>query len=163
MSSTTDEESADEEVQTCATCRTDGERPCIGCHGTLDSEGRQMYTTYYCSAGCQKMDYDRTHKHVCKAAKDRRAVYRVGNIAQLAFFAYLAKVSDVSITKVEKQKDTLYLRQGKNDQNLILPFPDKLFSNEDDKLAALTALAYDNAVGFVQVFIMKMLEGAYWP
>ncbi len=133
----------------------------MGCHDTPDSEGRQMYTTYYCSKACQKTEYVRTHKYACNWAKNRRAVYRVGDIAQLAFYAYSEKIFDVSITKVEKQEGTLYLHQGNNDQNLLLPFPDKLFSDEEEKLAALTVLAYDNALGFVHVLVEKMLGGGY--
>lgn len=163
MSSTTHEEWADEEITTCATCRRDGARRCVGCNGAPDNEGRQLYPTYYCSTQCQKTDYIRTHKHACKAAKDRRAVYRVGDIAQLAFYAYSERLFDTSITKVEKKDDTLYLRQGKNDQNLLLPFPSKLFSNKDEKSAALTALAHDNAIGFVHILIEKMVGSAYRP
>jgi len=160
MRSTTDEESADEEIKTCVTCRKDGEQPCIGCHGAPDSEGRQMHTTYYCSDECQITDYD-THEYACKAAKDRRAVYRVGDIAQLAIYAYLERLFDISITKTEKHGDSMYLHQGKNDHNFILPFPSKLFSNEDEKLAALTMLTYGNALGFVHTLVEKMIGSAY--
>jgi hypothetical protein len=87
----------------------------------------------------------------------------MGDMAQCAFYAYLERLFDTSISKVEKKDDTLYLHQGKNDQKLLLPFPSKLFSNKDEKSVALTALARDNAIGFIHILIEKMVGSAYRP
>lgn len=151
------QDEADEEVKTCTTCRRDGTQTCIGCHDAPDSEGGRMYPTYYCSAECQKVDWFDSHRYACTAAKDRRALYRVGNIAQLAYYAFLEQFFGIPITKVEKEGNCLYLHVAKDEEKVIVPFPGKMFHNEDDKSAALASLNCMKAVGFVHAVVERML------
>lgn len=149
-----------EEITLCARCRQSATHNCSGCRNAPDAEGGLVYTTWYCSPECQQKDW-RFHKYACKEAQARGSLYRVGGIIQLAFYAYLEKSFDVAITKVEKEKADLLLHQGPNDQNSKSPFPNELFQDEGDKLAALTVMTCGNAVGFARVLLETMLPGQY--
>lgn len=160
MNSHADEEEAIEEIEFCAVCREGAEILCTGCFGAPDYDGCPMLPVYYCSTGCQDKDWDEFHGHACEAAKNRRAVYRLGEIAQLAFQAYLKRLYDICIIKVEKQGDTLFLHQGKNDENTVMPFPGSRFEDED-QIATLTAMTCGNALGFVHMLVEKTLGGKF--
>lgn len=159
-SRTGDKEDFDYEIPTCASCRNDAKQHCPGCYKAPDFDGQQLYTTWYCSPECQTHDR-KSHMWGCNAAQARCSVYRAGTIAQSAFYMYLERLFDVGITRVEEKGNDLYLYQGKNDHNLLLPFPGKLFSQDEDKYAALTVLACGNALGFVHVVLETMLPGQY--
>lgn len=158
MTSRKEEEIFEYEIQTCTSCRNDAKHHCPSCYKAPDFDGQQLYTTWYCGRECQTQDRE-SHKRGCNAAQARRSINRAGIIAQSAFYMYLERFFDAGITKVEVKGNKLYLYQGKNDPNLLMPFPGKLFSSEEDKHAALTVLACDNALGFVYVILKTMLPG----
>lgn len=133
-----EEEEAIEEMKSCAACIKAGNILCTDCYRAPDCDGFRMYSTYYCSGEFQEGDWKKLHKDVSEAAKNRRAVYRLGEIAQVVFQAYMKR---------------LYHR-GDNDANLIFAFPETLFEDED-KIAALTALTCGNALEFVHMLFGK--------
>lgn len=70
----------------CSVCHEHASLLCKACKGTPDGAGG-ITGVYYCSAACQKHDWP-SHKIQCKAAKDRRILYRAGEIAQRLFIVF---------------------------------------------------------------------------
>lgn len=147
-------------INPCAHCRKDAILVCNGCHQARDAFGNEVAKTWYCSPNCQIQDW-RKHKAACRLAQDRRSIYRAGRTAQLAFYRYLEQFFDLGIAHVEKKGDDIYLYEGLYDDFDKLPFSWSFFTNEEDKLSALTYLTCGNALGIVHILMEVMIPGEH--
>lgn len=82
---------------------------------------------------------------------------------QLARYAYRELVFDLSIKKVEKKGDDLYVYEGTYaPETVLVPFPESLVEGRD-KLGLLNLLTCEEAIANVQPFIERLLEGETTP
>lgn len=70
----------------CANCGGAPKNRCAGCAEGVDCHGKHS-PTYYCGKKCQQEHWQASHKTECKAANDRKALYRAGGILQPVFEA----------------------------------------------------------------------------
>ena len=132
---------------------------CNGCADAPILSTEQPSNTFYCSTSCQKADWE-IHKKICKLSSARKRLYRAGDIVQRIFYLYREHAFEKLITKVEKVDDTLYLYEGVDyGGQILVPFPHRLFSCEENKLAALTYSACDDAVAFMRDIVRLILQG----
>lgn len=82
---------------------------------------------------------------------------------QLARYAYREQVFDLSIKKVEKKGDDLYVYEGDYaPETILVPFPESLVEG-NDKRGLLTLLTCEDAIANMQPFIERLLEGEIQP
>lgn len=152
----------EEPVNSCAHCRKDATLVCNGCHHAPNYHGVKVESVWYCSPNCQVQDRSQ-HKSACKAAQDRRALYRAGATAQLAFYRYVEKFAHPfqAYTRVEKKGDGLYVYEAEASKHSddVRPFIWKDCDSEEDKLTVLTLMMCGNSTGFVHVLVDIMLPG----
>ncbi len=156
MASSTDE--ADETISVCAHCRKAATKFCNGCHPALDAEGGHFETVWYCSAKCQKEDWQ-FHKSDCKKAQARKSLYRVGETAKLAFFRLVERIFDLDVVGADVKGDTLYILEGPKDRSIFNPFPSEHFHSDQDKQAAMAWMNCGSSEDYVQVLVETMLQG----
>ncbi|KAL8975961.1 MAG: hypothetical protein Q9205_007944, partial [Flavoplaca limonia] len=119
----------------CSVCGKDAISVCKACKRTPDGAGG-VTGVYYCSAACQKQDWP-SHKIKCKAAKDRRILYRAGDIAQRLFIVFC---------------------QASWCSDFLLDFPVQLFPNVHDQEAILTQGACRAAMYKSETLIKNLLK-----
>ncbi|KAL8662127.1 MAG: hypothetical protein Q9168_008305 [Polycauliona sp. 1 TL-2023] len=83
----------------CSVCSKDADMACKSCKGAPDG-GQGTTTVYYCGTACQKEHWP-AHKIVCKAAKDRRILYRAGEICRRLFLTFEKNMYMHPIQRVE--------------------------------------------------------------
>lgn len=84
----------------CSVYSKDANLICKGCKDTPDG-AIGLTAVYYCGTTCQSLAWP-THKPHRKVAKDRRALYRAGDIAQDLFFIFDRITWMWPIERVEK-------------------------------------------------------------
>lgn len=149
-------------IESCAHCRKDAKLVCNGCHHAPDVCGGEVDTVWYCSPDCQTADRGQ-HKLACEKAQDRRALYRAGATAQLAFYRYLESFPDEDFEKIEKKGDDffVYVNHPNEDNAAILSFSWDACNSEEDRLTVLTLLRCEKSTGFTHVLVDIMLPGEY--
>jgi hypothetical protein len=147
----------------CASCQERTRRFCTACVDA-PSWGDQTGKTYYCSKKCQKNDRT-THKPHCKRLQSRKILLRAGYTLQEIFYVYREKVFDRPISKVEVRDGKIYIHDGKYVKQKVVttydwaqPFPSGLFSNDEDKRAALVHLGCQDSVAFMHDIIKHVLN-----
>jgi hypothetical protein len=86
-------------------------------------------------------------------------VHRAALVLQLARYAYREQVFDLSIKKVEKKGDDLYVYEGDYaPETILVPFPESLVEG-NDKRGLLTLLTCEDAIANMEPFIGRLLEG----
>ena len=81
---------------------------------------------------------------------------------QRIFYLYREHTLEKLLTKVKKVDNTLYLYEGVDyGAQILVPFPHRLFSCEENKLAALTYAACGDAVGFMRDIVRLILKGKH--
>lgn len=91
----------------------------------------------------------------------RKILYRAGEMAQMAFYAYREHTFDLLIERVEKNGKDLLIYEasyGKT-QECYFQFPDHLLPDERDKQAVLTYLTCGDAVGYMHELFKTLLDG----
>ena len=149
-----------EELKICAHvhCRETATQICNGCHNTPDATLGHVYSVWYCSIKCQKLDW-RFHKYDCKKAQARRSLYRVGETAQLAFFRLVERTFDLDIVEVEAKGDTLYVRERPKERSISNPFPSEYLNSNQDKQAIMAWMNVASSQHYVQDLVEVMLQG----
>lgn len=124
----------------CSVCSKDANLICKACKGTPDGVGG-LVAVYYCGATCQK-DGWKAHKPLCNAAKDRRALYRAGDIARHLYQILHKNTWMWPIEKIEKTgKEWLIIDGEYPGKSVVLPFPSTMFPNAKDQEAILSYMA----------------------
>lgn len=148
-------------INSCANCRKDATQVCNSCHHAPDIHGGEVDPVWYCSPGCQIADRSE-HESACQKAQDRRALYRAGATAQLAFYRYLEKFPDGNSRKVEKkgEDDFFVYKDHPNEDNVAaLPFSWEACDSEEDRMTVLTLVKCTASTGFTHVLMDIMLPG----
>lgn len=151
-------EEADGTINICARCRVPATQRCNGCHKAPDVQGGQVETVLYCSAKCQKADWN-FHKYDCKKAQARRSLYRVAETAKLAFFRLVERTFGQHVVWLEDKGDTLYVREGSKDGSTFSPKPAEYLYSDQNEQAAMARISCGSSEDYIQVFVETMLQG----
>lgn len=144
----------------CSMCEKKASLYCQRC-----SEGAGPKTTHkktwYCSRDCQKKGW-KDHKAKCRNVSAEKQLYRLGLVAQAAWYAYREQVFDMQIDRIEKRGSDLVVYEGKYGRTQIMSkFPSKLIQDREDKNALLSHLMCMDAVGSLHDFLERSLEGRH--
>ncbi|KAL8994046.1 MAG: hypothetical protein Q9169_005888 [Polycauliona sp. 2 TL-2023] len=135
----------------CVQCGKAAFSACCVC---LNSPGGE--STWYCGLQCQKDNWP-NHKTACKALAARKILYRAADTAQAMFYVYREIAFDKLIVKVKRTKGQLWLFEGQYQDEILVPFPEALIKDENEKKAVLTYLACGDAYGYLDVLLKTML------
>lgn len=119
--------------------------------------------TYYCGVDCQRAAW-KAHKIECRAANDRKLLYRGGNMLQDLFYHLREVLFDNSIEKVVKKGNqlTVYETTGDYATKQHLPFwplPREGLDEDHDKAAVLTYWACSDATYLLNELIERLSKG----
>ncbi|XPT02368.1 hypothetical protein M3J09_011487 [Ascochyta lentis] len=134
----------------CTVCGTPTTIKCSGCK-----------THFYCGKDCQTKDWP-AHKTSCKDFQLERRLARVAEIVHEAYLTFRENTFDGVIEKIEDGEDVLVIHDGNpwNNEQYFTKFPHKLVSSSRRaKLGVLTAWTCDEPYGFLNMLIVKLLEG----
>lgn len=142
----------------CAKCQKSASTRCQGCLGGIDKD-EQRIDTYYCGVECQKAHWP-IHKSLCKHRKARKQLYRAGQLARDAFYAYRERTFDLLVKKVEKRGNKIHVWEGWYAPGQgFAKFPVAMVPDQADKKALLTHLACSDANAYMYNLIRESLEG----
>lgn len=145
---------------TCAACGKASTTRCAGCIEGIDQQG-QLSPTYYCSKDCQRAHWSQ-HKAECKLANAHKVLYRGGELVQEMFYKYRERFFDLNISKVRHNPDTgtvgVYEGERVRDE-ILIPFPTHLFTDDRDKQAALAWSACEFGVGYLSNQVKQAIKG----
>lgn len=123
--------------------------------------------TYYCSKECQKEHYE-NHKMVCRTLRARKSLFRAGDLLQKMFYNFRYTVFDKSIVKIIRKvndgKRSYFLYEGNypdivHPHNILVPFPDHLVQDMEEKNAVLCMMACTDAMAFFYRVVEYVLQG----
>lgn len=157
------EGSTHSETHSCSVCSAVANLVCKACKGAPDgSEG--VLGVYYCGSTCQKVGWGE-HKTFCKAAKERRAVYRAGEIARQLHYTFNRNSWMWPIARAEKTDDTWWVNDGEptTSKSAVIPFPSAMFPDIKDQRAMLSFNSCNGAVAFLHQLLNDMLKGQSFP
>lgn len=106
----------------CVTCQAPTNRRCAGCHGLPNHDVQNNEAPYYCSKACQKTDR-KAHKSHCRDLRDRRALYRAGEIYQLIFYAWSELVFQNTTSSLTYNEDSITAHRRHLRYVGFTPFP----------------------------------------
>lgn len=150
------------ETHECSVCLKKANLVCKACKGTQDGVGG-LVAVYYCDATCQK-DGWKAHKPLCKAAKDRMALYRTGEIAQHLYYTFKRHAWKWVIERVEKKDNTWLVFDGIfRDKSIVVPFPDAMFRDAKDQEIIMSYTSCNSAVAFLHRLFGDTLNGKSGP
>ena len=151
--------SASSKTHKCSVCQKEANLVCKGCKNTPDSAG-SLTGVYYCDASCQKDDWS-AHKIHCKMSNDRRALYRAGIVLQQLYCTYSRYTWTWPIERIKKRGNKWEVFYGEEPRSTspIIPFPDALFPNAQDKVSILAWRGCNDAVAYLHIATKGMLKG----
>lgn len=146
----------------CAACQKQASNICTGCKNTLTRQGT-IESVAYCSAECQREAWP-THKDECKSRKARLVVFRIGSTLQKIFYVFREKLFDRAIISIKRENGKLFIYEGPvpdpvSSCDYLQAFPDHLVKNDEEKLAVLSHLSCNDAIGWMHDLIKHMLTG----
>ncbi len=148
------------ETHECWACLKKANLVCKACKGTQDGVGG-LVAVYYCDAKCQK-DGWKAHKPLCKAAQDRTALYRMGEIARYLYYTFQKNAWKWVIEKVVKDGDTWLVYDGQSfDKSIVAPFPSAMFPDAEDQETIMSYNSCNSAVEFVHKLFGDTLKGMF--
>lgn len=129
------------------------------CRDTPNGAGG-LTAVYYCGATCQAVAWP-AHKADCKVAKDRRTLYRAGDIAQDLFFIFQRNTWMWPIQRVEKKgTDWLIIDGDRVAKSIVVPFPASVFPDTRDQRAISSCNSCESAVAHTHQLIRDLLKGS---
>lgn len=100
---------------TCSYCNKDAKLCCTACKDVPSNSFAITFqegnSTWYCSAECQKADRP-SHQKKCQILKERKKLYRAGDILQAMLYMYREKMYDKVLAKIERQDGKTVLHEG---------------------------------------------------
>ncbi len=153
----------------CANCmKSDSRYFCAGCKGSPNAEGKPQKTAY-CDTFCQKSHW-KVHKSACLASRQRKILFRAGDTAQKLFYMFRRELFDKSFRAVAHEGsdmilyDDVYenaevLSYEETIEKCLMPFPDDIFIEKQDKEATLAYNACTDVLLFLHKPLSYMLEG----
>lgn len=146
------------ETHKCSVCSKDANLICKACKGTPDGVGG-LVAIYYCGAKCQRDGWS-AHKSSCRAAKDRRALYRAGDIALQLYQILHRNTWKWPIEKIQRNDNKWHVYNGiYTGKSVVLPFPSAMFPNAKDQEAILSHSGCNAAIAHVHNPIRDLLKG----
>lgn len=141
----------------CSVCLKVADLMCKACKGTPDGVGG-LVAVYYCGAVCQKAGW-KEHKTSCRAAKDRRVLYRAGDIARYLYQVLHKNTWMWPIERMERNGDEWLIFDGEHTgKSVVLPFPSTIFPTSEDQEAILSHSGCNAAVAHLHNPIKEMLK-----
>jgi hypothetical protein len=147
----------------CANCGGESKHRCAGCEEGVDRHGKHS-PSFYCGKKCQQDHWYISHKANCKAANDRKQLYRAGVILQPVFETWrrLGWVENVQEVKWTGQdgRGKLLVRVGDPEANQVYhAFPEEVLPDQRAKQALLAHKAGLSAVKIMSSMLGELLEG----
>lgn len=155
--------SAETSGKACASCRGAAKNRCAGCAEGVDQHGNHS-PTFYCGQKCQREHWRVAHKSECKAANDRKVLYRAGAILQPAFEAIRRLTWYENIQRVEwgnhdgEKKLLVHLEEILRAIDFH-EFPEKLVPDGRAKKALLAVASEHLALGVMGRMLTNLLKG----
>lgn len=149
--------------KTCSNCGGPPSQRCAGCAEGVDKRGNHA-PTFYCSKECQKKHWKGAHKTACKAANERKQLFRAGQILQAVFNAsrrltWYDKIEEVKWRTEAGEKRLMVRVDNFRNVGELAPFPDKLIPDEQAKQVLLTHRVGLEAVMTMSDLVKNLLEG----
>lgn len=152
---------AQNEVHQCAQCTKTATLVCSGCNGAPDG-GQGTVAVWYCTQRCQKDDW-RSHKQVCKAAKDRQTLYRAADTAHKILPVFSRATFVWGVERIEKRDGECLLHETSPEKfgvkSQLQDFPSQTFPKKEEQLAILTYQNYSGALAYLYDFLKILLKG----
>ena len=145
-----------QEIRSCAKCKVAATGRCAGCCGLPSGDDKASKAPYYCSRTCQVLDRA-AHRALCKQLQDRRALYRVGEIYQLIFYAWSEMVFQNTTSKLTYAEDSIVAHRKHLRYVGYTPFPPIEIVPPQYKNSLLAANQCTNALGFFRTLLDKLL------
>lgn len=147
----------------CANCGEAPKNRCAGCAEGVDRHGNRS-PTYYCGKECQQKHWQATHKGECKAANDRKVLYRAGTILEPLFEAVRRLIWFDNILEAkwdgEGEQKKLVVRFGEMITGADFhKFQDELLPDEQAKKALLADGAGLVALPTMSSVLRLLLQG----
>jgi len=149
--------------KTCSNCGGSPQHRCTGCAEGVDRHGNHS-PTFYCGKECQQEHWKATHKSDCKAANDRKVLYRAGAILQPVFeasrrFTWFDNILEADWDGEDEQRK-LVVRFGKMITGRDFhKFQDDLLPDEQAKKALLVDGSGWEAVATMGNTVRLLLQG----
>ncbi|KAL8887770.1 MAG: hypothetical protein Q9215_004710 [Flavoplaca cf. flavocitrina] len=99
------------------------------------------------------------HKLHCKALAARKTLYRAADTAQALFYVFREIAFDKLVTKVERVEGQIRLFEGLYQDEVLVPFPNSLITDANEKKAVLSYLSCSDTCGYMDVLLKTMLGG----
>lgn len=149
----------------CCGCGGTAQFICKGCKGSPADREDKMIITHYCSAACAKAHW-KSHKKDCKAAADRRLLYRSAGVSKALFYVH----QKMSFTwgyfeNIDRhgQYRVVFLNQAKSNarKTMLVPFSTvtDLVSDQGEQEAFLTHLSCREAIAKFGPLLAGTLRG----
>lgn len=146
----------------CSVCSKDASLICKGCKDTPNC-ANGLTAVYYCNAACQSSAWA-NHKVDCKIAKDRRALYRAGDIAQELWFTFQKNTWMWSVDRLKKDGNNWQVFDGQcSGKSIVVPFPTSVFPEANDQKSIMSYNSCNAAIAHIHRPLGDMLQGIDKP
>ncbi|OJJ29988.1 hypothetical protein ASPWEDRAFT_73356 [Aspergillus wentii DTO 134E9] len=133
----------------CARCQKPATTRCTGCVDAPVYEEILSKNTFYCSAACQKEDWD-SHKTTCKALKARKTLKRAASLLQEIFYAIREQANMLRYSVAKCTGSIVHLSGdqygGGCPEQRLMPFSGITMTGDFDKDVYNGVLAYASCV-----------------
>lgn len=148
-------------IGNCFRCRSPATEKCSGCSAAPAYDNSLPVLTFYCSSGCQKLDW-RRHRTECRKLQARKSLNRAALLLQAVIYNIRLHATTLNITSVRVEGTTVY-STGPLPNPLctqqLRPFPAHLFEDQAILESVLVYTACMEAMVFLCNFITELLQG----
>ncbi|KAL8888127.1 MAG: hypothetical protein Q9192_006225 [Flavoplaca navasiana] len=143
-------------THSCVQCGEAATSVCAACRDSPGGENEQVNSTWYCGVQCQT-DAWSDHKSRCKALAARKTLYRAADTAQALFYVFREIAFDKLVIKAEREEGQVRLFEGLYQDEVLVPFPNSLITDANEKKAVLSYLSCSDTCGYMDVLLKIML------
>ena len=147
----------------CAQCGKPANNRCKGCLEGVNPDGTEAPATFYCGKNCQ-IKHRPEHKVECRSRKDRKCLYRAGELLHALFMRYREVTLHGAYSKVEKTSDGkihVYDKSLATDHDPHRPVPTTSGMTSEDRHVVLSMAASIEVPMLMLEIVNKALKGTF--